>query len=276
MLRGADGSLLCGHCGDPLERVPLVRPGPAIAGALVLVALVVAALPRRTAQFPGALPGGPVVAHPPLVQALAAAQGPPGLIGISEAALQQQLAEADRSWIPRAEPLPDGRIRYLYKRRAGEPELSIEELRAMIASPPSFERERQVIWQLLEVLRRVGVRIELSAPRKPGAAGEWDPAQRTIRIQPRVVAKGSREFARVLNHEAIHVAQSCGARGRLRSAPEPLGLGERLPGPLAAVLEEPIYRQASPAEQRLEREAYANQHRLELGAALVQQHCPAR
>jgi hypothetical protein len=60
----------------------------------------------------------------------------------------------------------------------------------------------------------------------------------------------------------------------LRATPRPLGLSEQLPGTLAAVLEEPIYRQASAQEQRLEREAYANQDRLGLGAALVRQHCP--
>jgi len=77
----------------------------------------------------------------------------------------------------------------------------------------------------------------------------------------------------VLNHEAIHVAQSCGVHGRLRSSPRPLGLGEQMPESLASVLEEPLYRHASATEQRLEREAYANQERLELGAALVRQHC---
>lgn len=268
MWRSPDGTLLCGHCGDPLERVRLVRPWPALAGAVVVVAALATALPQRLMAPP------PLAAPSAGAPALAAAR-PAGLVGIAEEALQQQLADADRAWIPRAEPLADGRTRYVYKRRAGDPELSLEQIRALIASPPSFARERLAIGGLLQELRRVGVRIELGPPRKVGAAGEWDPSQRTIRILPSVVGKGSQEFAKVLNHEAIHVAQSCSARGQVRANPQPLGLDEQLPGPLAAVLEEPVYRQASALEQRLEREAYANQHRLELGVALVRQHCPA-
>ena len=266
VLRSREGRLLCGYCGDPLEQVPWVRPWPAMAGALVVAAVVVAALPERAWQPSIRQPAAPLAARPvPL---------PAGLVGLTPDSLLLQLAEADRSWIPRAEQLPDGRIRYVYQRRAGDPELSIAEIKALIESPPTFERERLAIEALLADLQTAGVRIELAQPRKPGAAGEWDPAERTIRIQPRVVGKGSLEFAKVLNHEAIHVAQSCSVYGRLGTSPNPLGLNEELPESLASVLEEPIYRQASATEQRLEREAYANQEQLELGAALVRQHCP--
>ena len=195
-----------------------------------------------------------------------------GLLPEQEAALLQQLATADRQWLPRAETLPSGAVRYHYRRRANEPKLSVAELRALIANPPSFGAERLAIGELLTVLAKAGVRLELSQPRKPAAAGEWDPAARTLRIQPRVVAKGSVEFARVLNHEAIHVAQSCSNRG-LRSRPRPLGLPSALPDHLTAVLSESVYSKASEQERHLEREAYANQSRLNLGAQLVRRHC---
>ena len=195
-----------------------------------------------------------------------------GLLPEQEAALLQQLAAADRQWLPRAETLPSGAVRYHYRRRANEPKLSVAELRALIANPPSFGAERLAIGELLTVLAKAGVRLELSQPRKPGAAGEWDPAARTMRIQPQVVAKGSVEFARVLNHEAIHVAQSCSNRG-LRSRPRPLGLPSALPDHLAAVLNETFYSKASERERQLEREAYVNQTRLNLGAQLVRRHC---
>ena len=195
-----------------------------------------------------------------------------GLLPEQEAALLQQLATADRQWLPRAETLPSGAVRYHYRRRANEPKLSVAELRALIANLPSFGAERLAIGELLTVLAKAGVRLELSQPRKPAAAGEWDPAARTLRIQPRVVAKGSVEFARVLNHEAIHVAQSCSNRG-LRSRPRPLGLPSALPDHLTAVLSESVYSKASEQERHLEREAYANQSRLNLGAQLVRRHC---
>jgi len=183
-----------------------------------------------------------------------------------------RLAEADANWVPRAEKLPDGRIRYHYRRRQGDPELTVQQIKALIAHPPTFQREREAITDLLIRLGQVGVVVQLTQPRKQGAAAEWDPANRTIRIQPRVVGLGSREFARVLNHEAIHVAQSC-ASGNLQGAPTPLKLGDSVPPSLASVLKEPLYRQASPLEQRLERQAYAHQHRLELGAELVARLC---
>jgi hypothetical protein len=40
-------------------------------------------------------------------------------------------------------------------------------------------------------------------------------------------------------------------------------------------LSDPLYAKASPRELALEEEAYANQHRLDLGAQLVQTHCRA-
>ena len=220
----------------------------ALAGLLALLGACLASVPARpTAQAAGLLPE-------------------------QEAALLQQLAAADRQWLPRAETLPSGAVRYHYRRRANEPKLSVAELRALIANPPSFGAERLAIGELLTVLAKAGVRLELSQPRKPGAAGEWDPAARTMRIQPQVVAKGSVEFARVLNHEAIHVAQSCSNRG-LRSRPRPLGLPSALPDHLAAVLNETVYSKASEQERQLEREAYANQTRLNLGGQLVRRHC---
>lgn len=195
-----------------------------------------------------------------------------GLPARQESALLQQLAVADRQWLPRAETLPSGAVRYHYRRRANEPKLSVAELRALIANPPNFGAERLAIGELLRVLAKAGVRLELGKPRRAGAAGEWDPAARTIRIQPRVVSRGSVEFFLVLNHEAIHVAQSCSNRG-LRSSPRPLGLPTALPSDLMGVLSESVYSKATALERQLEREAYANQSRIALGAQLVLRHC---
>jgi hypothetical protein len=87
-----------------------------------------------------------------------------------------------------------------------------------------------------------------------------------------VLQSGSAEFAKVLNHEAIHVAQSC-SRGHVRAMPKPLGLNQTLSPHLEAVLEEALYRSAGALERQLEREAYANQHQLGLGVQLVRSHC---
>jgi hypothetical protein len=216
-------------------------------------------------------------------------QQPQALIA---AGLLEQLAESDRAWVPSAEPLPDGGIRYLYKRRPGEPELTIPEIRALMAHPPRHEEERQAIVALLDILQQAGVALQLSEPFKSGAAAEWDHQVRTLRIRPDVVERGTLDFARVLNHEAIHVAQSC-AGGGLRSRPVSLGIASTqsaprgipptggappggvppVPAPLASPLADPLYAGASEREQAMEREAYAHQNRLGIGRALVAIHC---
>jgi hypothetical protein len=117
------------------------------------------------------------------------------------------------------------------------------------------------------------VRLVLEPPRKAGAAAEWDHAARTLRIQPGVLEKGTVDFAQVLNHEAIHVAQSCSAGG-LRARPKALGLSTDLDPEMESHLKEPLYADAAAWETLLEREAYANQHYLDLGATLVRTHCP--
>lgn len=205
--------------------------------------------------------------------------------------LMPRLVQADRAWIPRAEPLPEGGTRYIYRRRPGDPELTLPEIRALIARPPSHAQERQAIVSLLTILERVGAGVGLLEPIKIGAAAEWDPQARTLRIRPDVPDQGSLELARVLNHEAIHVAQSCAAGG-VGANPRPLGLFSdghpRAGTPAARVadgwkgssdpavlrqLQDPVYANLSPVERRMEQEAYALQERLDLGVKLLRIHC---
>ena len=159
MQRRSDGALHCGHCGDPLERVPLVRPLPALAGLLVLAGLVLTAAAQHQAVMPSE-------AQPLRLHDYPLSSG-------REAVLHAQLEAADRSWQPRAEPLPGGGTRYVYKRRAGDPALSVEQLKRLMQNPPRFEVERRAIDVLLLQLRSRGVRVVLGPPRKAGAAGEW-------------------------------------------------------------------------------------------------------
>lgn len=189
-----------------------------------------------------------------------------------ETLLYSQLDAGDRDWLPRAEPIPGGGIRYHYKRRSGDPPLSLEQIKALMRNPPSFSEERRAIGILLNTLHRSGVRVVLGPPRKQGAAGEWEPRNTVLRIRPDVPGKGSLEFARVLNHEAIHVAQSC-RRGRASAQPMPLGLSRAVDPRDLRNLAAPIYATATPLERTLEEEAYANQDRLSLGWQLLQAHC---
>ena len=190
----------------------------------------------------------------------------------TQAALLAQLTAADREWLPRVERLADGRNRYVYKRRAGEAPLSLEQVKALLRNPPRFEQEQRAIRLLLGALERNGVVVLLDQPRKPGAAGEWNPRRAELRIRSDVPAKGSAEFARVLNQESIHVAQSCRG-GSLYAQPKPLGLPRELDARARRHLAEPLYARVSARERRLEEEAYAGQEQLSLGAQLLAAHC---
>lgn len=270
--RRRGGPVVCEHCGGVMER-------PSALALLSRLLLAGGLLGLGLAALPEAIDGLAMVATgiPGLSEVVARFDPPPEPqrrpLALLQGDLVDRLSEADRSWIPTTEPLPGGGIRYQYRRRLGEPELSIAELRQRIVNPPDHSEERLAISTLLQALQRAGVAVEIGQPRKPGAAGEWDHAVRTIRIQPSVVEKGTVEFARVLNHESIHVAQSC-AGGGIRARPRPLGLDLEMHPELAEQLRDPMYAGIAAEEKALEREAYANQHRLQLGAALVERHCP--
>jgi hypothetical protein len=191
---------------------------------------------------------------------------------LDQSYLFSKLAEADLQWQPQEELLPDGSVRYLYKRRSGEPDLTVEELRALIETPRSFDTERAAIDDLLNTLRQAGVRVLLSPTLKKGAAAEWDHQHGVMRIQPDVLGKGSIDFLRVLNHEAVHVAQSCRA-GSLRAKPQALGLPVTTDTTLLKTLDDPVYANASTWERGLELEAYGLQNETGAAKKLVSSEC---
>jgi hypothetical protein len=181
------------------------------------------------------------------------------LVTLNANDLMVQLESADRQWEPREEILADGSTRYLYKRRLDERDLSVAELRQLVESPPTFEQERKDILQLLGALKKAGVKVFLEPPLKKGAAGEWDHRMGKLRIQPKLIQKGSVDFLRVLNHEAIHVAQSCRG-GSLNARPVALGLHvANNNDSINDKLKDPIYADTTQWEKKLEKEAYSSQ-----------------
>jgi hypothetical protein len=182
------------------------------------------------------------------------------------------LDQGDRMARPQARRLPDGRLLISYRTTPGAPPPSAAELREMVRNPPTYARERQVIRDLLDRLRRLGVKVELQSPSHALAAGEWTPREARLRIRPDIPLRGSAALAMVLNHESIHVAQSCRGGG-VRSEPASLGLPRRVDPDGKAMLTAPAYRNAPLRARWLEQEAYAHQNDLDLGAALLDRHC---
>ena len=262
----------CRRCGQLLRPASLLPAGSAIALGVAAATLLLAAAPDLLRGV------ATLAVRYPLAPGLMERFDPPPdprrrPLVLLRQGLLQQLAEGDARWTPRVEYLSSGGTRYVYRRRSGEPPLSLAQIRALIDLPPSFDKEREAVVELLRTLQDVGVQLDLTKPRKRAAAAEWDGASRTLRIDPSVVGHGTLDFARVLNHEAIHVAQSCFGGG-LRATPKLLGIDNQLTPELAEQLDQPTYAEATSAERALEAEAYANQNRLGLGAALVSRYCP--
>ena len=182
------------------------------------------------------------------------------------------LRQNDQQWLPRLERMPNGQARYTYKRRTGEPAKTLDQLKAMANNPPSYNQERRAIEQLLYELNRSGATVVIAQPKKEGAAGEWNPRRGEMRITQNVVGKGTVEFAKVLNHEAIHTAQSC-VGGSIRSQPKPLGISREISRQAMKQLNKSVYAEIRTQQRILEEEAYANQDTLGIGRELLMEHC---
>ena len=182
------------------------------------------------------------------------------------------LAQNDRQWQPRLVVNHQGLQEYTYRQRPGAPELSLKDIQALLRSPPDYTSDVESIKSLLSALDRYGVTVVIAEPNRIGASGEWNPRRGEMRISHLVVKRGTQAFRRVLNHEAIHTAQSC-AGGSIRSRPKPLGLSRRLDTSAIRHLKSEIYADMDSSDRRLEEEAYANQEDPEIGALLLKVHC---
>ena len=182
------------------------------------------------------------------------------------------LHQNDRQWQPRLVVNHQGLQEYTYRQRPGAPELSLKDIQALLRSPPDYTSDVESIKNLLSALDRYGVTVVIAEPNRIGASGEWNPRRGEMRISHLVVKRGTQAFRRVLNHEAIHTAQSC-AGGSIRSRPKPLGLSRRLDKTAIRHLQSEIYADLTSTDRRLEEEAYANQEDPEIGALLLKVHC---
>ena len=195
------------------------------------------------------------------------------LAAAEDADLWQRLHRGDALWRPRIEVRGDGRRVYRLRRLAGDPPLDLAAIQALERAADPFAADRQQVRELIETLRRHGVLLRLGPPRRRGALAEWEPRARVLRLRPDALDQGHRGLARILNHEAIHVAQSCAAGGLNRS-PQLLGLPRALPADLEPVLASDTYALLDDGGRELEREAFAGQGSAGLGVQLIRRHCP--
>ena len=186
--------------------------------------------------------------------------------------LLKNLSKADFSFVPKKLSKADGTISYFYKRKEGQDKLTQFELDQLISNPPDYYLEKRFINENITNLRKIGINIFLAKPYIIGASAEWSYQEKTIRISPKVIKNGSLAFAQILNHEMIHVAQSC-KNGGFSEVPKLIGLKESYPAKKIINLESFVYDGINKYNTKLEIEAYNNQNNLRLGPKLIDELC---
>ena len=94
--------------------------------------------------------------------------------------------------------------------------------------------------------------------------------QATEAISPATMQQGAGAVLQAMNHEAVHVAQSCKAGG-VGTAGKALGIGTS--GAAAEALQHEVYESVSREEKQLELEAYTLTNQAGAGINAAVDHC---
>ena len=187
------------------------------------------------------------------------------------AQITSRLKLADKDWKPTLKRSQDGKYTYHFKTHRGEPAPTPSEIRELIESPEIFEQESQATQELVKALGKVGVRIKIKES-DDATQALWQPYYRTIEISPYLLKQGTKLFYETLNHEAIHVAQSCKG-GSISSDPVLLGISRIVDPRRHYSINTELFRSYEYEEKQIELEAYANAHVIGFGAVLVGLYC---
>ena len=167
-----------------------------------------------------------------------------------------KLTEADKKLTPQLKYTNNGGSYYKYKKKPGEDDLSINEIRKRIILGNNFyEKDRQNIKVLLNKINDLKINNKLSFI-DSGALGLWIPNRNLLVIDFKVIKMGSPTFLDVLRHESIHVAQSCFNNSK-NNFPKRIGLPLEFSKEINLNLSHNIYSQNSKDVMYIEREAYS-------------------
>lgn len=122
----------------------------------------------------------------------------------------------------------------------------------------------------VNTLESLGIEILVGNPSIDGASAEWNAASRTMTISSATMQQGSSAVLQAINHEAVHIAQSCKAGG-VGEAGIPLGI--RTSGEAAQALQHDVYEDASETEKQMELEAYTLTNQAGAGINAAVKHC---
>ena len=167
-----------------------------------------------------------------------------------------ELTEADKGLTPKLKYLNDGSSYYSYKKKPGESDLSLSEIRKRILLGNNFYKEdRQKIKVLLKEINNLKINNKLSNI-DSGALGLWIPNRNLLVIDFKVIKMGSPTFLDVLRHESIHVAQSCFNDSK-NNFPKRIGLPLEFSKKINLNLSHNVYSQNSEEVMYIEREAFS-------------------
>ena len=122
----------------------------------------------------------------------------------------------------------------------------------------------------VNTLESLGIQVVVGDPSIDGASAEWDSSSRTMTISAETMQQGSDAVLQAMNHEAVHVAQSCKAGGVGAGG---AALGIATSGEAAQAVQHETYAGISAEEQQMELEAYTLTNQAGAGVAAAVQHC---
>ena len=153
-----------------------------------------------------------------------------------------------------------GNKKYRYRAKKGDAPKTKKQIEENAEKDiKKINRTREQIKNLLRALRDAGVTVAIADPGKTGAAAVWQPGLQTIKIEKSKMEQGSMAVLRVLNHEAIHVAQSC-KNGGINYKPVPLGIKLSPEQIYNKQINSKIYRNIPLQIKNAEKEAYSYEY----------------
>jgi len=182
------------------------------------------------------------------------------------------LKKADKRNSPKIITNPDSSKSIIYKKSNFQKELSQKELIYLIKNPRNFYREQNFVEESLKYLNHLGISVLLLELNDEKGSAYWLPEKQIIKIDSKTLKSGTLTFAKILNHEMIHVAQSCKG-GSINSFPKLIGLNEKLNEEKNYLLSSEVYNNLPKYQISLEKEAYSYQDNLSAGKYLINKYC---
>ena len=182
------------------------------------------------------------------------------------------LKKADKRNSPKIITNPDNSKSIIYKKTNFQMELSQKDLIYLIKNPRNFYQEQNFVEESLKFLNNLGISVFLLELNDEKGSAYWLPEKQIIKIDSKTLNEGTLTFAKILNHEMIHVAQSCKG-GSINSFPKLIGLNEKLNEEKNYLLSSEVYKNLPKYQISLEKEAYSYQDNLSTGQYLINQFC---